>query len=155
MFTLLILIGFLSIPSNQGNSGARWAQAVMVLLWIFTYDSTVGPLTFCLVGEASSTRLRSKTVAIARNTYNVFSIVCGVLNTYMQNPTAWNWKAYSAFFWCGTCGACLIWAIFRLPEFKGRSFRELDVLFQRNIPARKFKTTDVSLESNDTATSDV
>lgn len=36
-----------------------------------------------------------------------------------------------------------IWAYFRLPEFKGRSFRELDVLFERGISARKFKDTEV------------
>lgn len=104
----------------------------MVLLWVFTYDFTVGPLacksasTFigkdglltdlldCIVGEVSSTRLRSKTVGLARNGYNVVGIVAGVLNTYMMNPLAvssrgshtdsanipqWNWKGLAGFFW--------------------------------------------------------
>ena len=43
----------------------------------------------CIVGEVSSTRLRSKTVGLARNLYNVVGIVSGILNTYMMNPTAW------------------------------------------------------------------
>jgi SP family general alpha glucoside:H+ symporter-like MFS transporter len=78
----------------------------MVLLWVFTYDFTVGPLACrsksairrrlksclfpldCIVGEVSSTRLRSKTVGLARNGYNVVGIVAGVLNTYMMNPLA-------------------------------------------------------------------
>lgn len=42
----------------------------------------------CIVGEVSSTRLRSKTVGLARNGYNVVGIVAGVLNTYMMNPLA-------------------------------------------------------------------
>lgn len=91
----------------------------MVLLWIFTYDSTVGVRPYPVSGECTLMRHSAvdvlsrgrsfqhaspqQAVAIARNTYNVFSIVCGVLNTYMQNPTAWNWKAYSAFFWVGAC----------------------------------------------------
>lgn len=47
----------------------------------------------------SSTRLRSKTVGLARNLYNVVGIVSGILNTYMMNPTAFNWKGYAGFFW--------------------------------------------------------
>lgn len=35
-----------------------------------------------------------------------------------------------------------IWAFFRLPETKDRTYEELDVLFARNVPARKFKSTD-------------
>lgn len=34
-----------------------------------------------------------------------------------------------------------VWAYFRLPETKGRSFRELDILFERRVPSRKFKET--------------
>jgi SP family general alpha glucoside:H+ symporter-like MFS transporter len=30
------------------------------------------------------------------------------------------------------------WALFRLPEAKDRTFVELDVMFLRKIPARRF-----------------
>lgn len=46
------------------------------------------------------------------------------------------------------CFISIIWCYFRLPEFKGRSYYELDVLFQRRIPARKFKTTAVEPEAD-------
>jgi hypothetical protein len=49
----------------------------------------------CIVGEVSSTRLRSKTVGLARNGYNVVGIVAGVLNTYMMNPLAVSLSANS------------------------------------------------------------
>jgi SP family general alpha glucoside:H+ symporter-like MFS transporter len=32
---------------------------------------------------------------------------------------------------------------FRLPEPKGRSYGELDILFEEKVPARKFKSTKV------------
>jgi SP family general alpha glucoside:H+ symporter-like MFS transporter len=38
----------------------------------------------------------------------------------------------------------LIWTYFRLPEPKGRTYGELDILFERKVAARKFKGTDVS-----------
>ncbi len=37
-----------------------------------------------------------------------------------------------------------MWTYFRLPEPKNRTYGELDILFERGIPARKFAETDVS-----------
>lgn len=38
---------------------------------------------------------------------------------------------------------CLIYTYFRVPEPTGRTFAELDLLFERRVSARKFATTDV------------
>lgn len=62
----------------------------------------------------------------------------------MLNPNAWNWGAKSAFFWFGLDVACFIWTFFRLPEPKGRSYAELDVLFEEKVSARKFKNTVIN-----------
>lgn len=59
---------------------------------------------------------------------------------------AWNWGAKTAFFYAGTNFLCLVWCWFRLPETKDRSFGELDILFARNVPARKFRHTKVDRE---------
>ena len=58
------------------------SQAMMIV-WLFVYDSTVGPLAYAIVGEVSSSRLRSKTVALSRLSYNVFSVTFGVMMPYM------------------------------------------------------------------------
>lgn len=62
----------------------------------------------------------------------------------MLNPTAWNWKAKSGFFWGGLCFLCAVWTYFRLPEPKDRTYGELDILFENKVSARKFKSTVVS-----------
>lgn len=54
---------------------------------------------YAIVGEMSATRLRAKSVGLARNLYIVFSMVGGILNTYQVNATAWNWKGRAGFFW--------------------------------------------------------
>jgi SP family general alpha glucoside:H+ symporter-like MFS transporter len=54
-----------------------------------------------------------------------------------------NWGAKSSFFYAGTCFACFIWAFFRLPEPKGRTYAEMDILFERRVSARQFKHTVV------------
>lgn len=149
MCTLMFVIGGLAWPADKGKgSPGAWGQAAMVMIFVFTYDFTIGPLTYCIVGEVSSTRLRSKTVGLARNSYNVVGVVVGILNTYMVNATAWNLKGRAAFVWAGTSLACTIWCYFRLPEMKGRSYRELDILFERRVPARQFRKTVIGEEED-------
>ena len=139
---ILFIVGMIGI-APKSNKSASWAVGAMILVFAFTYDGTVGPVCYSLVAEIPSTRLRAKTIVLARNTYNIAGIVTNVLTNYMLTPTAWDWGAKAAFFWCGSCALCCTWTFFRLPEPKGRTYGELDVLFQQKVPARQFKNTIV------------
>ncbi|KAM0326267.1 hypothetical protein ACHAQA_006864 [Verticillium albo-atrum] len=148
MVILLMTIGFASLASRD-NVAAQWAIGSLLLVYTLTYNCTVGPICYSLVSELSSTRLKTKTVVLARNFYNTLGITTNVLTPRMLNPSAWNWGAKAGFFWAGTCALCFVWTYFRLPEPKGRTYGELDVLFEQNVSARKFKTTKVeSLETS-------
>lgn len=48
-------------------------------------------------------------------------------------------SAKAGFFWAGCTALCLLWAFFRLPESKNFTYAELDLLYERKVPARKFK----------------
>ncbi|KAH7355864.1 maltose permease MAL61 [Pyrenochaeta sp. MPI-SDFR-AT-0127] len=142
MIFLLIIIGGLgTIP--KGNVGAQWGIGAMLLLFAAAYNCTVGPVCYAIVAEIPSTRLRQKTVVLARNFYNLASVVGNVLTPRMLNPGAWNWGAKAGFFYAGTCFGCFLWAFFRLPEPKGRTYAELDILFEKRVSARHFKDTIV------------
>jgi SP family general alpha glucoside:H+ symporter-like MFS transporter len=142
MCGILLLIGFLGIIPD-GNTGAQWAIGALLLVFSMVYNCSVGPVCYCLVAEIPSTRLRQKTVVLARNFYNIASIVGNIITPRMLNPTAWDWGAKSAFFWAGCCFLCLVYCYFRLPEPKGRTYGELDILFERRVSARKFASTVV------------
>lgn len=142
MCALLLTIGCAAFAGTE-NVAAQWAIGSLLLLYTFTYDATVGPVCYSLVAELTSTRLRTKSVVLARNMYNVSGLVTNIITPRMLNPTEWNWGAKSGFFWAGTCFLCALWTYFRLPEPKGRTYGELDVLFESGVSARKFKTTVV------------
>lgn len=73
----LFVVGFIALaPMSNATS---WATGSMLLVYTFFYDSTVGPVCYSLVAEISSTRLRTKTIVLSRNLYNIFSIVNGVI----------------------------------------------------------------------------
>ncbi|KAM0749707.1 putative MFS alpha-glucoside transporter [Meredithblackwellia eburnea MCA 4105] len=142
---MLLILGFLALVPRAHRQDAAFATGGIMLAWAVFYQLTVGTVAYSLVGEISSRRLLIKSVVLGRNLYNVVGIVCSVLTPYMLNPSAWNWSNYTGFFWGGICFCCIIWTYFRLPEPQGRSFAELDLLFEKKVPARKFATTKVDV----------
>ncbi|KAG5914304.1 hypothetical protein E4U61_005894 [Claviceps capensis] len=142
MCILLLTIGCTAF-AGRSNTGAQWAIGSMLLVYTFTYDATVGPVCYSLVSELTSTRLRTKSVVLARSAFNIVGIITNTITPRMLNPTAWNWGAKAGFFWAGTCFLCAVWTYLRLPEPKGRTYGELDILFEHKISARKFQTTAV------------
>jgi MFS transporter, SP family, general alpha glucoside:H+ symporter len=54
------------------------------------------------------------------------------------NPTALNIRGKAGFLFAGISLICIFWCYFRLPETRNRTFDEIDVMFHRGVPARKF-----------------
>jgi SP family general alpha glucoside:H+ symporter-like MFS transporter len=134
---ILMVTGFISVGASHSSAG-NYAQAAMMICWLFIYYMTVGPICYAIIGEVSSTRLRSKSVCMSRIVYYVAQIICNVVNPYMLNPTAGDWKGKTGFFWGGCSFVFFIWTFFRLPETKDKTFEELDILFANRVPAREF-----------------
>ncbi|UNI22234.1 hypothetical protein JDV02_008141 [Purpureocillium takamizusanense] len=139
MLTFLqLLIGILDcVPGRP--SGAIWAESILMLVWNFFYDISIGPLCFVLLSECSATRVRSKSIAIATAAQAILGIVMTVAIPYLENPTEANIQGKLGFFFGGLAALCLVWSYFRVPETMGRSYEELDLLFDHNVSARKFK----------------
>jgi len=147
MTFFLFLIGFLNI--RKGSHEVVIIQAALTLIWTFTFQLSVGQLGWALPAEIGSTRLRQKTICLARDAYYIVNFGARTLEPYFLNPIEWNLKGYTGFVWGGTALLTLIWAYFRLPETKGRTFGEIDMLFAENVSTRKFKNYKAELY-NDT-----
>ncbi|OAG04873.1 sugar transporter [Paraphaeosphaeria sporulosa] len=143
IFVLLMITGCMGIPKEQ-TTATSWAAGTMVLLISATADFSIGPIVYTIVSEIPSTRLRAKSIILARNTYNAINVAFVNIISFRQlSPLAWDWGAKAAFFWAGTNMLFTAWIWFRLPETKGRTFAELDILFTNKIPARKFAKTKI------------
>ncbi|KAH8901621.1 sugar transporter [Thozetella sp. PMI_491] len=134
---ILLLVGFISVGAPDSTAG-NYAQASMMLLWLLVYYMTVGPICYAIISEVSSTRLRNKTVCLSRIAYYIAQIICNVVNPYMLNPTAGNWRGKTGFFWGAWAFLFMVWTWFRLPETKDKTYEELDILFARHVKAREF-----------------
>ncbi|KAJ6118324.1 hypothetical protein N7471_013791 [Penicillium samsonianum] len=146
LLTILLIGGVVgALPTSRGQ---LWTLGSLLLILTFVYDMTIGPVCYVLVAEIPSTRLRVKTVVMARTAYNLAGILINWITPRMLSPTAWNWKGKSCFFFAGTTALCLIWCYWRLPETFGLSYLEIDILFERKAKASKFRELRANLESS-------
>jgi SP family general alpha glucoside:H+ symporter-like MFS transporter len=141
MTLLLFIIGFLDLGAHA--SPAIWAQATLMDIWTFIYQLTVGPICFVIISEISSTRLRGRTIAITTAVQAVASVVFTVAMPYMLNSDQANWRGKAGFLFGGISAVCCVWCYIRIPESKGRTFEELDILFERGVSAMEFKGYDL------------
>lgn len=134
---LMMLLGGLAFGPRTSAYG--FATSSVYLVWYGVWCLTLGPLPYVINGEVSSTRLRSKTIALARGTYLVLNIINSVSAPYILNPEWANWGGKTGLLTGGLTILSLLWAYFRLPETGGRTYEELDILFSKQkMTARKF-----------------
>lgn len=138
---ILLIVGILSVTTQTRAN--EWAQVVLSLVWVSVFDLSIGTTAYTISSEVSAVGLRVKTVSVAKNAHNLVNMFSAVLEQYMMNPTKWNWKGKTAFFWLGTSVCVTVWTYFRLPELKGRTYEELDSLFDKRVSARKFNDYQV------------
>lgn len=145
--TLLIILGVCA--SVKQNSATNYAQAILGILISFVFAGAMGPISYTVIAETSSVRLRALSTGVGRAAYYVAEIPMIYLASKMLNPTGWNLAGKCGYVWGGTALVCWVTAYFFLPELKHRSYREIDILFNRRVPAREFKSTILDVKDNE------
>ncbi|KAK8067642.1 hypothetical protein PG996_006754 [Apiospora saccharicola] len=144
---LLMLLGVCaSLPQNNSTN---YAQACLGVIISFVFAGTLGPISYTIIAETSSVRLRALSTGVGRAAYYVAEIPMIYLASWMLNPTGGNIAGKCGYVWGGTAVVCFVSAYFFLPELKHRSYREADILFNRKVPARKFKSTVIDVRENE------
>jgi sugar porter (SP) family MFS transporter len=140
MAVLMILVGIIDcLPNYKQRPGLAWTQASLLMVWNFCFDFSVGPVCYVLISEVSATTVRAKTIATATAIQALAAIVTTVAIPYMINPDQANMRGKIGFFFGGLSLISWIWSYFRVPETKGRTYEELDIMFSRNVKTREFK----------------
>jgi SP family general alpha glucoside:H+ symporter-like MFS transporter len=142
LFLILLAVGALGFV-DRSSPAASWAIGSLLVFYTFVYDMAIGPICYTIVTEIPSTRLKAKTIVLARNFNNMAGLINNTLMPRMLGRNSWNWGAKTGLFWAGWCLLIFVWAFFRLPEPKGRTYGEMDLLFEKKIGARKFASTRV------------
>ncbi|KAF9880507.1 hypothetical protein CkaCkLH20_02461 [Colletotrichum karsti] len=141
---ILLVTGGLAMP---GTLATNKGTVALILLYCWWYNVTIGATAYTVLAEVSTSRLRVKTVAIGLALQKALETMWNFVLPYLFNPDKLNLGAKIAFIFGGLSVISLVHLWFNLPETAGRTYEELDELFMKEVPARKFKgyTTEVTV----------
>jgi len=105
------------------------------------YAPTVGAVSWTISAETSSVRLRAKTQSLGTITNALASWVMNFITPYLINTDTANLGGKAAFVWAGLCVITFFWAWLEVPEFRGCSFADMEMLFLQKTPTRKFASS--------------
>ncbi|THY28640.1 MFS general substrate transporter [Aureobasidium pullulans] len=140
-FMMCIFNICLASTSFFKTAGAPKAALSFLLLWVICYGASAGPIGFVAAGETSTPRLRAQTTSFNLGCYGLGFVVFQWTVSYMISPDAANLGIKAVYVWAGLLVpfTILLWLYY--PETYGRTYWELDELYERKIPAWKFKNT--------------
>lgn len=144
--TFLFILGI--VASITQTKATNYAQACLGVIISVVYAGALGPISYTIIAETSSVRLRALSTGVGRAAYYIAEIPMIYLASRLLNPTGWNLAGKCGYVWGGTAVVCWVLAYFGLPELKNRSYREIDILFNRKVGARKFAKTEVDVKDN-------
>lgn len=148
---ILFTVAFMCLAPNYHSDPAYgWAQASLLILLQFISDPTLNTYYYILVCEIPSTRLRSKTISLTTAMAAITGIAMSAIGPYFLNPGAVNAGGKIEFLFGGVLCFAFLYLFLRLPELKGRTYEEIDIMFARKIPTRQFAKYKFEDESDPT-----
>jgi SP family general alpha glucoside:H+ symporter-like MFS transporter len=142
-YGLVILVVVLFITgglATAGSPGAIKGTVALILIYSWLYNVTIGSTAFTILCEVATSRLRAKTIAIGLAVQAAINVMWQFVLPYLFNPDKANLGAKVSFIFGGASFLCLLYLWFYQPETAGRSYEELDEMFAKGVPARKFKS---------------
>ncbi|WVW84371.1 hypothetical protein I302_106405 [Kwoniella bestiolae CBS 10118] len=137
---LLFCIGLASTGFGHGEASGKAAVACL-LLWVLCYGASAGPIGYVAAGETSTPRLRAQTTSFNLGCYGLGFVVFQWSVSYMISPDSGNMGVKAIYVWAGMLVPTVVLLYLFYPETYGRTYWELDELYERKIPAWRFKDT--------------
>ncbi|EPQ30684.1 uncharacterized protein PFL1_01585 [Pseudozyma flocculosa PF-1] len=147
-FVVLTAIDFVAGALAFRSSDPAIAQTIAGLAMVFNFVWTLCfySISLLMPSELPTQRLRNYTMSYAIGWGQTTAVVTtlAVPQITAADAAGLGAKAYLIF---GGCMACItVAAFFLLPETKGRTFVEVDELYEMRIPAWRWKAAQISLD---------
>jgi MFS transporter, SP family, sugar:H+ symporter len=149
------IIAIIGSATSQGNQSAQSALVAFVCFYIAFFAATWGPIAWVITGEIFPLKIRAKAmslstasnwlwnwaIAYSSEYLSLLRCICAPVLTNLSAPYLVDSGAGNAdlgtkvfYIWGSTCFCCIIFAYFCIPETKGLSLEQIDVLYQNVAP---------------------
>jgi len=153
-----VTAGHINPVTQAVNVTAQKVLVAFVCLYIAFFAVTWGPVVWVITGEIFplATRAKAMSLSVASNWLWNFGI--GYATPYLVNASSTGINGFKAanlgvkvfFIWGGTCIGCFVFAYFFVPETKGLSLEQIDLLYRRSSIIGSDKYRREMLEKDET-----
>ena len=128
MFLCQLITGCLGAvyqSSWASNQAAGWAAVVMIWLYIVNFAYSWGPASWTLIAEIFPLSIRAKGTSISASCNWMNNFIVAFVTPPMLDGIDWG----TFIFFCAWCLISTGFVIWMLPETKGKTLEEMDVVF--------------------------
>ncbi|KAM0752486.1 general substrate transporter [Meredithblackwellia eburnea MCA 4105] len=122
-------------PTPQG--ARSYAVVFLVYLWCVVNSFTWGAVSWAAPAELPSASMRETTMALATFSGYGVNLIVQFVSPYIQSNPG-NLSGRIGYIWASFSILAIVYCFFFLPETKGRTLEELDILFNAKVPTLKF-----------------
>jgi sugar porter (SP) family MFS transporter len=131
------------------NSKTVSAMIAFICIYIFFFASTWGPGAWVVTGEIFPLPIRSRGIALSTASNWLWNCIISVITPYMVGEDKGNLGAKVFFIWGSLCGCCFVYTLFLVPESKGLTLEEVDIMLAETNPFTSASWKPHALESLD------
>ncbi|CEI65539.1 unnamed protein product [Fusarium venenatum] len=102
-----------------------------------SYGPAVGA-SMSVAGEVSSIKLRAKSLALGQAFSSIVSTIWQIILPYLFNRDQADMGGNIGWIFFGMAAIYFVVLYFDVPDTKGRTYEELNLMFEKGVPARQF-----------------
>ncbi|KAH9167454.1 MFS monosaccharide transporter [Lactarius sanguifluus] len=130
------IIAIIGSTTETTNQSAQSALVAFVCFYIAFFASTWGPIAWVVTGEIFPLQVRAKAMSLSVASNWLWNFGIAYATPYLVDSGKGNADLGTKVFyiWGSTCFCCIIFAYFCVPETKGLSLEQIDLLYQNVAP---------------------
>ncbi|KAI9063951.1 AmMst-1 [Trametes sanguinea] len=130
------LVAILGVTISIENLAGQRALIGIVCIYVGTFAATWGPVAWVIVGEIFPLNVRAKGISLSAASNWLWNWALAFATPYLVNSGKGNaGLGVKVFFiWGSTCAGCILFTYFCIPETKGLSLEQIDLLYQNSTP---------------------
>ncbi|KAF9454276.1 MFS monosaccharide transporter [Macrolepiota fuliginosa MF-IS2] len=130
----IVAIVGVTVPTT--NLAGQRVLIAFVCIYIAFFASTWGPIAWVITGEIFPLEIRAKGMSLSVASNWLWNFAISYATPFLVNvaPGSAGLGVKVFFIWGSTCACCVIFTWFCVPETKGLSLEQIDVMYQEVYP---------------------
>jgi len=142
------IVAIVGVTISVSNQEGQKVLVAFVCIYIAFFAATWGPIAWVITAEIYPLAIRAKAMSLSTASNWFWNFAISFTTPYIVNEGYGDLGPKVFFVWGSTCVGCLVFTYFCIPETKGLSLEQIDILYQNTTPVRSVAYRDQLIAHN-------